>query len=69
MSGFVIGDLVESIGVGRLAAFQGEIVHIERTKKCGRPLYFHVRDSEGRLWHRDHSEIWLVTSAETRGAG
>lgn len=51
------GDWVESIAIGRRAAFIGQIVHIQRT-------YCHVRDSDGKLWHRTYSEIKHVAAPQ-----
>ncbi len=45
-----VGDRVRSKAVGSRESFNGVIVEIHTG-------YYHVRDSDGRVWHRKYAEL------------
>lgn len=53
--GLKVGDVVDSVPVGRLPAFRGVIRFIG--KNVVGEKYYHVRDDRGRSWHRTSREI------------
>jgi hypothetical protein len=55
---FKVGDIVISKPVGTRAVFEGRVEEIDR-------YFYHVRDSEGRLWLRIDRELTLKSTEET----
>lgn len=60
---FCCGDTVSSIAVRRCPAFVGKVTLVELNGASPPTYFYHVFGHAGLEWHRDASELTLVSKA------